>query len=273
MKHFKINVGRKKLTSEYIQSKQDFDMVLKRLQTTSASPWNFIWPYGIGTIASVILIVGIYWFYFSEDKTAQKHGLPLTECLLSDHTQEIFEETDARFYIQTLSQTEQIQTYAFEKSQQIDVSTKSKKKVITAIKQEQQPNQPVVIELEDKTEIQPVLMDTTKLSEVIDADQQSVSFPTISGIHSGNIQWEEFEEGSIEVNEDLTICAFSIQYTSRRGDKTVSVTGHQIPSDVIFDLRNIGLDQKVFITNVIANNSKGERSRLVSMELNLKFSN
>ncbi|MEZ4889963.1 MAG: hypothetical protein R2779_05185 [Crocinitomicaceae bacterium] len=65
---------------------------------------------------------------------------------------------------------------------------------------------------------------------------------------------------------------FSLYYTSRAGDKSITVDGNKIPQNVLNEMESIGLNQRIYVTNIIAQNSNNDSTiRCVSMDLNIKF--
>ncbi len=260
MKHFKINVDRKKLSSEHIQSKQNFNSVLNgtKLSKTSASIWKTTWFYGVVGMAGVAAVVG-YYFNHSEKET---HETIITqEIIKKQESKEEFEfpKPNALAFedptLLALNEPEQevksVRTnlVSFKEEKQV-LKTETKDVVVP------KAEAPVVEELV-KT---PVTKKTAK-----------TNMPSISGVHNGDISWENFKEGEVFVGEDLAVKQFSIQYTTRMGDRTISVKGSKIPNEVVTDLEKLGLNQTIFITNVIAGDNTGELMRFVSMDLNLKF--
>jgi len=274
MKHFKINVGRNKLSSEYIQSKQNFDVLLKNVRSAPTTSWGAFWMYATGTLASVLIAVGGF-AYVSKDKqhdSSMSNVAPITgqqDQQLAVHHVSAVKYTYSETTVNSVNQ---------ETSSKVDdqqnVSQAIEPSFVSTVVYEQdkntiaQPHSTVVVEQEQQ--IDEVAITDTQIAT--SSKNVTETIPSISGICGGDIAWQQFKEGTVFVSNDhLNICAFSIQYTSRMGDKTVSVQGNKIPSEVIGDLSNIALNQTIFITNVIASNSNGDKSRLIPIELNLKF--
>jgi len=269
MKHFKINIGRRKISSEYIQSKQNFDNILQKLQKQSnnSARWNF-WTYGVSSLAIITIVLGTAW----KQKNKQKKQIIANTEVINNINQPVLID------INTRTTTEKYNAISVVETQQNNtnrIEKVSKQREIVLKKVQCKDDIDVSItELDSEKKSDDNVTEIINISSKQFSQERSPMQLSISGIHGGNISWEQFNEGELLINNEyLKICAFSIQYTSRRGDKTVAVQGTKIPKDVLSDLNNIAIDQIVFVTNVIANNESGEKHYLPSMELNLKFNN
>lgn len=261
MKHFKINVGRKNLSSDYIRSKQNFETVLKGVKLSKSSMWKSTWFYGSIGLAGLATIMG-YKFYNSENH--------LNETIITQGT--VHKEDIKEFDFLP------IKPLASEVTMACGYSEKMEEDVRESINKNTASNTPVVSTKEKTGEQLPAVSQTeVEVNESKKETTQKVkpmvrsSMPSISGVYNGDISWETFKEGVVFLGEDLIVKQFSIQYTTRIGDKTISVQGDKIPLDVVAELENLGLNQTVFITNVVGKSLDGELLRFVSMDLNLKF--
>ena len=95
--------------------------------------------------------------------------------------------------------------------------------------------------------------------------------PSISGIFNGDLSFENFKTSEIVLTNDFKVKQFSLYYTSRAGDKSITVDGNKIPQNVLNEMESIGLNQRIYITNIVASNSTDNTIRCVSMDLNIKF--
>lgn len=259
MKHFKINVGRKKLSSEYIESKQNFDSVLNGVKILQPSFWKSVWFYGTVGMAGVATVIG-YKFYNSENQ--------LNETII---TQDIINPKDVALNNDYVKETSII----YQVSQTTAVSESQIQEKVAVGKQKEQVASnigkvtPKEVFDDKKTEI--------SLEEISEPEAPKVkkpvrnSMPSISGVYNGDISWEVFKDGVVFIGEDVSVKQFSIQYTTRLGDKIISVKGDRIPTEVASELEALGLNQTIFITNVVAGDNQGSAMRFVSMDLNLKF--
>lgn len=260
MKQFKINLDRKKLTKDYIESKQNFDSVLGKVVATKPSFWKSAWFYGSVGLSGVAVIVG---YSISQSQN------PVNETITTQNKsfkQElpVSSESDA-----TIILAQNVKS-----SKEVDTAIKYEKKAeagpTTSISQKRDNVE--VVNAEVKKDIVSVVEQPVKTEKV--AKPVSVitnSMPSISGVYNGDISWENFKNGTLIVGENVKVKSFNIQYTSRLGDKTVTITGNKCPEEVLNELGNLGLNQTIFITNVVAEDTSGSKMRYVSMDYNLKF--
>lgn len=263
MKHFKINVGRKKLSSEYIRSKQNFDSVLSGVKISQPSFWKSVWFYGTIGMAGVATVVG-YKFYNSENH--------LNETII---TQDLINPQDVVLNSDYLKET----SMTYQVSQTAAVPTPQIQKIQSVV--DEKEKQPAMTPHVTKTTSNEVWCDKKTEEFLLEEIPEPVitkakkpirnSMPSISGVYNGDISWEVFKDGVVFVGEDISVKQFSIQYTTRLGDKITSVKGDRIPAEVALELEKLGLNQTVFITNVVAGDERGSMVRFVSMDLNLKF--
>lgn len=266
MKHFKINVDRKKLSSEHIQSRQDFSSVLNgaKLSKSSVNIWKTTWFYGVVGMAGVATVVGYYF-----NKTEKKFD----ETIITQKTEQVQESKEFAFYpIRSLAYDEV--SLAINEEPQMRNESQSVKNVQLVDYKKETTVKPITVaekNNDSQTETKPIVEESVVEQPIASKRIAKSNMPSISGVYNGDISWENFKEGEVFVGEDLSVKQFSIQYTTRMGDRTISVKGNKIPSEVVTDLEKLGLDQTIFITNVVAGDQTGELMRLVSMDLNLKF--
>lgn len=258
MKQFKINLDRKKLTKDYIESKQNFDSVLGKVVAAKPNFWKSAWFYGSVGLSGIAVIVG---YSISQSQN------PVNEAITTQNKsfkQElpVSSESEATIILaQNVKTSKEVDAIIkYEKKTEVHTTSISQKKdnpeAVTGTKKEDVP----VIEQPVKTEkaAKPVSVITN-------------SMPSISGVYNGDISWESFKNGTLIVGENVKVKSFNIQYTSRLGDKTVTITGNKCPEEVLNELGNLGLNQTIFITNVVAEDTSGSKMRYVSMDYNLKF--
>lgn len=261
MKHFKINVGRRRLSSEYIQAKQNFDSVLKGVRSSQPGIWKSPWFYGVVGMTSMAAIVG-YYFYQTQNK--------INETIITQNTS-AKEEVESNLPTLAVNLPTAQVGYAPAETGHFELKMEGKEK-----RQEKRGAEIDIAPREETLALTPVQQVADVPAEVeknATVKKKAVrnSLPSISGVYNGDISWENFKNGEVFVGEGLNVRQFSIQYTTRLGDKTISVKGSRIPDDIVSELENLGLNQTIFITNVIAGDDTGELMRFVSMDLNLKF--
>ncbi|MCO5260689.1 MAG: hypothetical protein M9916_11140 [Crocinitomicaceae bacterium] len=256
MGNFKINLDRKKLTKDYIDSKQNFESVLTKIKTSnSTSLISKGWFYGAIGFASVAIALGIYF---------SKNSQPI------DSNDQIVQNVDyVSSAVDVAVPTENLNNTVTTPTVEISTMQTSKKSPV-AEKITVKPKQNV--DLGEKQ--------TTKAKE----EQQKVeennqnpkttlknTVPSISGVFNGDISWENFKNSEILIADGYRIKQFSLYYTSRAGDKTVTIDGSKVPQNILNEIENIGLNQRVYVTNILAINTDNEVVRCLSMDLNVKF--
>lgn len=260
MKYFKVNLDRKKLTSEYIESKQNFDSVLTKVNMSKSGFWKSAWFYGTIGLSGVAAIVG---YNFSQSENNFNETI-ITQKNSVQHTTVSPAKAENELLIAQHIKTVEMHSSPVENK----ISTIPEKKITAPVQPDTDEKK---IHIGETVAEQVVLKENTIEKPGKTKVVSRTSMPSISGVYNGDIQWENFKQGEIFVAEDLSVKQFSIQYTSRLGDRTISVEGSKIPQDVVLDLEKLGLNQTVFITNVIAKNDNGDLMRCYSMDLNLKF--
>jgi hypothetical protein len=261
MGNFKINLDRKKLTKDYIESKQNFDSVLTKLKTTNPSTLaNKGWIYGTIGTASVAAIIGVGMLMSAKNTTTEAVNNSQTNSneLVVSNTKPI--EKEVVLAVNEMSyQPEQI----VEKV----VNVKVDEDKIAPQKQAQEKTT-----IENQVETSKSKLVEEKFIEVSTTVSASKNVaPSISGIFNGDLSFENFKTSEIVLTNDFKVKQFSLYYTSRAGDKSITVDGNKIPQNVLNEMESIGLNQRIYITNIVASNSTDNTIRCVSMDLNIKF--
>ncbi len=265
MKKINFNFDRTPLTEEAINAKQNFEHVLKAATAKPKLSWSKMGYYGTVGIASFAAAVGIFKLIqinqnandnkatlysqsqlINDEQTLNEHNIQLAYNPVSNDADLSFEEIG---FLQTEKAEKAIAPEV--------VSTLSKEKanVETPIKEEQK----IAVSVEEHK---------TPVSTEHKTIQQA---PVIAGVSKGAINWNEFRNNEIYVGENQVVKQFSIQYTAKTGDRTVTVMGSRISPEVEKELLAVGLNQKVFITNILSESSLNASKRLLSMELDVHF--
>lgn len=256
MNKIKVKLDRETLSSDYIESKQDFKHVTNQV-LSSTSLLKSTWFYGSIGLASLATIVTL------SVKTTQT---PLNE------------ETS------TLKNT--ITTASFLATTTPKTSTKEKKTVPSADKQVSVKREPLV-EVRKVPATIPVPSTEKKTQPVVkqlDVNEKTVVIhqaytlpekepvkksyiPKINGVYSGEIAIQQLCGSGIEVNSEVEVTSFTLNYSSNRGDKAVKVNGNTVPSTICNEMYSYGIDQMIFITDIIGEDISGKILRFVPMNL------
>jgi len=252
MKEFKVKLDRKKLSKEHIESKQNFDSVLAQIKAIKAPFWKSAWFYGSIGLSGIAVVVG-YSFIQNKEELHETINTQISS------TNQIIEEDqvlDQSVIVAQIHEPLEVQKAIEKKIPNEKVEEVVAVKAISSIAADVLSN--------DKASVAE-LKDTKKVTTVIS------TMPSIDGVFNGDISIDRFSTGELKVGSDVKVTQFSIQYTSRNGDKTISVQGSEVPTEISNELKSVGLNQTVFITNVIAVNQSGDLLRCYSMDLNVKF--
>lgn len=266
MKNYKINLNRKKLSSDYIKSKQNFEDVLSKsfsIGTASKSILKSGWFYGTIGLSSIAVVLCTSYtkpneIQIGHQSIAKKQTntqIMLASASLnqveSNHIQ--IKKNEVKQVQQAITENKQVEPLVVAENQLKDLKPENKHKI--------QQNIPATkVNLAEE-----IAAPTKKSTEIM------VVIPKISGVHNGDIAWSDFEKGEIFIDQNITIEKFNINYTSQFGDKTVSVDSATIPKEVIQELKDLGLNQTIFITNIVAKDDLGNLLRCYSMDLDIKF--
>lgn len=266
MGNFKINLDREKLTKDYIESKQNFESVLTTLKSTKSTIFKNGWFYGTVGFAGFATIMGFNVLLFNDeadDKNATLNS-EQTNALDLDKTIELAQSSIS------FGDKMELQNEFFEKTAETTKteSIQATKPVIqTELVNQKKAELPVVNE---KTTL-PVEKEVAKNPATFIKNNGKNNTPSIAGVFHGDIAWEKFTQGEITLSEGFVVKQFSLYYASRAGDKTVTVDGAKVPQNILKEIESIGLNQTIFITNIIAENNENELIRCLSMDMNLKF--
>jgi|GEM_PF-2782946 len=93
-------------------------------------------------------------------------------------------------------------------------------------------------------------------------------FPHIGSYYQGEIPISVFDNpAGIQVGKGWDVISFSISYSSENQDKTSKVKGYAIPQQIVRDIFANSLGQMVFITNIVAVDTKGNHVNIIPMNL------
>jgi hypothetical protein len=245
MDKIKINLDRTKLSSEYIQSKQNFTQITNQVPAKS-SLFKSTWFYGGIGLAS---FTGILFLTISTPKKdLDETKITLAKANLATQISEI---------TQIASPTNDVvaKRTSFEPRKSIEKSSESK------------TSSHVVIEKVDEVSLEPETasaLTTAPTEKKVQIEPKKSSsakvnrLPNIKGVYSGELALEKLCANGIEVNEDVQITSFKIQYATVRHDKIQIIQGNKIPSNICDEISTLGIDQMIFLTDILGRNSEGK---------------
>lgn len=238
----KVILDRSKLSSTYIEQKQDFKNVLTNVKLTKTPTWKSPWFYGAVGLSSVA-IIAISLSSFTNEKSLYEKKATLEKHPIIIAGATSFSDTD--------KDVSDVVKYKTEK----ELIPESK--LISTISP-----------IENQQEI-------VKVNEVVAPSefknkQNHSGLPSINGIFNGNITKNDFQLSKlIESNSSLEIISYKVQYYNGEDDIVAHVKGNSIPADIVDDINTYNSGQMLFFTEIKGANDKGEISYLPSMNLKL----
>ena len=262
MEKIKFDFDRKPLTEEAILKRQNFDQVLNSVQTTSKSTWSKYYYFGAVGLASIVATVGIFKLFqvnhsVADDNTATLNSSEIT-LLASDISAD---ENNVQLAFNHSIDNDYLSSPHIHYVEEVKMSKPEDVKPVTKTVEVKVTEPVSVIEIA-QTPVEPTV--STPVAKI-------PSVPVVAGVSQGNINWADFKSNAIIVDENHFVKQFSIQYTSRSGNRSVTINGDKITPEVIKELEQVNMNQTIFITNIISTSAANETKRLLSMELNVIF--
>jgi hypothetical protein len=241
----KVNLDRTKLTSAYIQDKQDFNKVLKEAKLTKTPTFNSPWFYGAVGLSSVAVAT-----LFLSD---------------FDKQPELNEKT-----------TTQLSTQQEEGKERIVLATAMPVREITSNIADQKKNSPNHVvsdkkKLNTQKSVIEIVNDVSKESiEEKSVVKHRSEFPTINGLSSGKLTVFDFLSAEeIEISEEFRIVSYKVQYFNGNTDLSVQMSGAALPKNIREQITQFNLGQMVFFTEIKGLNSDGKLKLLPSMNFKI----
>lgn len=257
MNKIKVNLDRKTLSSDYIESKQDFKQVTSQVHASNAI-LKSTWFYGSIGLASLATIVTL---------SVKSSNTPLNE-----------ENTTLKNSITTASFIAPLSSNKEDKQVKLNfpiVKKESKNQVaaITVVPVITEPAPIVVKKIQKQDEIiqeavaeQPRLITKTPVPPKKEEVKKNY-IPKIAGVYNGEIRIQELCANGIEVNSDVKITSFTLNYSTNKGDKALNISGSKVPSGICNEMYSYGIDQMIFITDIVGQDPNGKYLRFVPMNL------
>ena len=249
MKKIKTIIDREPISSDYIASKQDFNNVMKQVETLKSPVWKSGWFYGPIGMASVAITISIARIDSTEAKT------------------ELNEPIIAQAVNSPEQHVENLQTLTIEESQpKTTVKEKETKREIT-----------IQTPIEEKNTIIPTIVknpsidpeavnmkaETPPIEEPIIIKRVS-NIPHIGRNYTGNIAISELHQ-PIMVNEMVEVIEFTINFNTLNGTDTRHVIGNTIPEDVIKSIEKYNNGYMFFINDIKGKKIDGGIISILSM--------
>lgn len=263
MEKIKFVFDRKPLSEDVINQRQDFDKILQAAKATPKANFSKYYYFGVIGLASLAATFGIYKFVQSHHNSADGNNFTLNANEITVFASDM--EADENTV--QLAFDDRAAHYNFVAMQQMEEQIRIESNI--SAPKASKNSSASELELEEKEVIPVEVKKVDSSSNTIISTKPAV--PVIAGVSQGNIFWEDFKSNTIFVDDNQVVKQFSIQYTSRTGDRSATVVGNQITPEIIKDLEQVGMNQTIFITNIISSSPSNETKRLLSMELNVLF--
>lgn len=259
MEDRKTTLDRERLSSDYIQGKQDFNHVLKIHRAMKPPLWKTAWFYGPVGLAIVAITISAVKFNPQLNKSTT-YGANNT--LEQKNTQEPTNTVIAAIAMSDKEQIEKTVETAYTSIPQKKSAPKKsvlKKETIAIVKEIETPQ----TEIEPAREIEPV-----QYTQEVKKTSTRNMMPTIGGVFMGNIKSDQLcsSEG-IWINEDWIVTGFTIQYNNGAEDVIQKINGAVIPESICWKIHRFNLNIPVFITSIVAIDPTGARKSIPSMSL------
>lgn len=251
MDKIKINLDREKLSSEYIHSKQDFKQVQSQV-SMQTSMFKSTWFYGTVGIASVATFVMIT--FSNSNPNTNDSNSTLSKKITLDKKQETLDERkSANVFLASMnSTTAPIVNVSVAKTKKTPVVHLKEEEVLVAKVQEEIPTPVVVKKQEVATSAVP---------------EKENYMPRISGVYNGEIALSKMCGAGIDINSSVHVLNFTIHYSTNRGDRALVVEGNKLPISVCKEMQQYGIDQMIFITDIVGTDKNGRLLSFTSMNL------
>lgn len=251
-------LDREKLSSNYINSKQDFGKVLSGHQKIKPPLWKkpvFFGTIGIASVALVLSVVNISSLPSSTDEISPNQN----EILAANFSKPLHSNSEMN---RNNSNTELVAVVSEEKTEEIVVATRVETEKSTEKETE------IITVIEDDT---PLVVEVSPSEEVETLKRKSISFPSISGVFNGDISVSDLcsKKGIECVDNSYGVTSYSIEYFNGRETVIADVRGYKIPASVCETINSNSAYNQIFITNIKAEHrATGRKITLNSLSLN-----
>lgn len=260
MKKTQTIVDREQLSSDYIESKQDFGHVLSQVKLLPTANWKSPWFYGPIGIAVLSVAVSIVSFNPS-NAIASTSEMPIKESkqvieaskLENQNFQLNEEDLDVITEIDNKEVNKQIKNAEKSTNETFDRSELALVKVYEGDTK--------------KEEVDNIVSNTNPIIEENKIPLNN-KFPYIDGYFTGEIPLESlFNRKGILFNESVQVVSFDLNFFTGRSNVVNQINGNKIPEEMRSMIINFNIGKTIFITNIKAYDRNGRMYTLPSMNL------
>lgn len=261
MNKIKVKLDRETLSSDYIESKQDFKQVASQVQASNAilkSTW-FYGGIGLASLATIVtLSVKTSNPLLNEENATLKQSITTASFISS----ELPKKKQEKQVTAVISESDLSSTPVMEENASVKTISKETKSISTVAKKKTiAEDVPLRGTVDTKTQV------NIPKPPPLNVKEKKNFIPKISGVYNGEIKIHQLCNAGLEVNDDIEIIGFTLNYSTNRGDKALKVSGDRVPGAICNEMYSYGIDQMIFIMDIVGRNSEGELLRFVPMNL------
>jgi len=249
MKKTQTIVDREPLSSDYIESKQDFSAVLSQVKLLPTANWKSPWfygPIGIAVLSVTISIVSLNPSNAIASSENKKEELNQSKTTLNNVVSD--EKLISKDEVKAIVKEEVKENPDFSKTiHHANIANESSVR-----------HQETVVE-----ETHEIIQKEIAVEKVIPVNNQ---FPHIDGYFTGKIPVESlFDEKGILLNESVQIVSFDLNFFTGRSNVVNSIRGNKVPSEMRSMINNFNIGKTIYITNIKAFDRNGKSYTLPSI--------
>lgn len=266
MEENKVIVDRARLNSDYIAERQDFNQILKAHRAAKPSLWKSSWFYGPVGLAVVAVTVAAA--KFNPSSTTENENAYEAKITLNESSQQFTKSTSVLAQTSPLVEPEP-ESMKVESSTSNKVISAEAKKVVESPKT-QTPEVNSIADSDEKQilEQEPEVFLEVEPEPVKPTISANPGVPKIGGVFNGRIKADLIcSSGVIEMNEGWYVLSYTIQYYNGMEDVIEKFNTDLIPTRLCSDLKRFNTNSPVNITSIVAENLKGERKLVPSMQI------
>ncbi len=254
MKKIKTIIDREPVSSDYIQTKQDFGSVLSQAKNLKPPVWKSMWFYGPVGMAVVAVAVTAVTMNPTDQRPTETANVSVEDLL-----QNQLEQHSPIASIQVAAvHSEDVNEEDSKKD--IPVSTSSNTEIEVDQSESDIQNEASIME-EPVIEVVP-----SQNPRVEEKPKSKNMFPHIEGYFNGEIPVSVLgSDKGIQLNDDIKVVAFDIHYESLTGPETASIVGNKVPAKVLEKIGKYNIGYMVFITDLKGVDRQGKVLSLPSL--------
>lgn len=268
MKRLNTTLDREPMTSQEIRDRQDFNYILKEANAAKVPIWKSIWFYGPVGIAMVTMVVS------AVRMNPKNEQLDDNNITLSQFNTTNTEDSSSDTYVveksKELTETKSDSNKENDAPVTTKVETVNPSNTITPnVKADPLPVESA-LSVNDDQEKTPEVVAPPVVKEKVKA-KPVMTIANIAGVLNGRVALSQICSQGIGCNNGYRVVSYEIQYDDGKGGAVDRVTGNAIPEYICRNLKRYNMGSPVFITRIVAENERGERKQLLSMNIEPTF--